>query len=79
MDDAMQPKVTAKLLDSLPGLVGAIDRAIFDSAGEKIAFVLVAFTGTGAVHATNISPAKNAVIALKALLAEWDIEEGEKV
>ena len=73
----VQPVVTAKLLDSLPGLVGAIDKALFDTCGERVAFVLVAFAAGGAVHATNIQPAANAVKALKDLTANWDTGDGD--
>lgn len=75
----IQPAATAKLLDALPGLVGAIDHAIQDQTGEKIAFVLVAFTAGAACHATNISPPAEAIKALKALVSNWDNTEGGTV
>jgi len=62
----IQAVVTAKLLDAMPGLVGAIDRAIHEHTGEKVAFVLLCFAAGQAVHATNIHPAAEAVKAVKA-------------
>ena len=62
--EAIQPEPTAKLLDALPGLIGAIDRAIFDTAGEKFPFVLLVFGNGGALHATNID-AKVAINAVQ--------------
>lgn len=75
----IQPVVTAKLLDALPGLVGAIDGAIRDATGEKVAFVLITFPPGSACHATNISPASDAIKALKALMRNWDTMEGGTV
>lgn len=68
---ASQPVEVAKLLDALPGLVGAIDRAIFDASGLKVPFVLLAFTNGGALHATNFDPSV-AVAAVKELASKWD-------
>lgn len=71
---AVKPEAMTKLLDGLPGLVGALDRAIFDTSGQKMPFVLLVFTEGGACHATNFD-AKTAVAAVKELAACWD--EGE--
>ncbi len=59
---------TAKILDALPGLVGAIDRALIDQTGTKVAFVLVCFAEGQAAHATNIVPAQDGLRALKSLV-----------
>lgn len=69
---AEQPVAVAKLLDALPGIVGGIDRAIFDQSGVKAPFVLLVFTNGGALHATNITPASLAVQAVKDLAKHWD-------
>lgn len=55
-----------KLLDNLPGLVGAIDHAIKDTAGKPHAFMLLVFTPGAALHACNTDPnaAQKAVIEL---------------
>lgn len=50
----VQPVETAKLLDALPGLVGAIDTAIVDRSGKKFPFVLLVFGNDAAMHATNM-------------------------
>lgn len=67
-----QSKEAAALLDALPGLVGALDRAIFDASGVKAPFVLLIFNNGGAMHATNIHPPIDAVRAVKELAAVWD-------
>jgi hypothetical protein len=58
-----QPPEVAAMLDALPGLVGAIDNA------------LLVFPGQGALHATNIAPASDAVKLIKQLAHEWN-EQG---
>lgn len=70
-----QPQDVQKTLDALPGLVGAIDRAIFDQSGKKQPFVLLIFANGGAMHATNIHPPVDAVTAIKQLAAQWDHTE----
>jgi hypothetical protein len=70
-----QPVDVQKTLDALPGLVGAIDRAIFDQSGKKQPFVLLIFASGGAMHATNIHPPADAVKAIKDLAAHWDHTE----
>ena len=50
----VQPVETAKMLDALPGLVGAIDKAIIDQSGKRFPFVLLVFGNGAAMHATNI-------------------------
>lgn len=69
---AEQPAHVAKLLDALPGLVGAIDQAVLDKSGRRLPFVLLVFAGNGALHATNIQPAARAIAAVKDLAAHWD-------
>jgi hypothetical protein len=59
----VQPVETQKMLDALPGLVGAIDRAIVDQTGKKFPFVLLVFGNGAALHATNI----DAKVALSAV------------
>ena len=66
---AEQPPETAALLDALPGMVGGLDRAIFDTTGKKMPFMLVVFNNGGAMHATNIQPVSDAFRALKELAA----------
>jgi hypothetical protein len=70
-----QPPEIAAMLDALPGLVGAIDTAIKDTAGKQMPFVLLVFPGNGALHATNISPASQAVDAVKKLAAAWNEQD----
>lgn len=72
-----QPVAVKKLLDGLPGLVGALDRAIFDTSGRKFPFVLLVFAENGAMHATNIHPPVNAIEAVKELAAQWEVDDPE--
>ena len=46
----------ANLLNQLPGLVGAIDQAIKETAGKPFGFMLMVFTPGIALHATNAQP-----------------------
>lgn len=64
------PETTNKLLDELPQLIGAVDRFMIDTTGEKIPFVIVAFSAGRAVHATNINPPSVAFDALKELVGK---------
>jgi hypothetical protein len=68
---AEQPEHVAKLLDALPGLIGAIDRAVFDKSGRQMPFVLLVFADGSAMHATNFNAA-DAVKAIKELAKHWD-------
>lgn len=70
-----QPAAVKKVLDELPGLVGALDRAIFDTSGVKMPFVLLIFAEKGAMHATNIHPPSKGVEAVKQLAAQWETDE----
>lgn len=70
-----QPPEIAAMLDALPGLVGAIDAAIEDTAGKQLPFVLLVFPGNGAMHATNINPPAQGIAAVKQLAAAWDAQE----
>jgi hypothetical protein len=53
---AIKPSYVAKLLDSLPGLIGGLDFAIMKAAGERVPCVLLIFTPEGAAHVTNMEP-----------------------
>jgi hypothetical protein len=64
----------SKLLDDLPGLVGALDKAIFDSTGAQLPFTLLIYAEGGAMHASNFN-AQEAVRALKDLAARWEQPE----
>ena len=68
-----QPEPAAKLLDALPGLIGAIDKAIWDQTGQKYPFVLLVFGNGGAMHATNI----DAKVALEAVQEFARATEGD--
>ena len=68
----VQPVGTAKILDALPSLIGAIDQSLIDISGEKQPFVLIVFAAGVGMHATNISPTSDAVKAVKALAMQWD-------
>lgn len=70
-----QPPEVKRTLDALPGLVGAIDRAIFDQTGKKQPFVLLIFANGGALHATNVHPPIQAIEAVKQLAAAWETME----
>ena len=69
-----QPKAVAKLLDALPGMVGGIDRAIFEVGGKTMPFVLLVFAEGGALHATNIHPPVQAIEAIKELASKWETD-----
>lgn len=71
------PATIAKLLDALPGLVGGIDRALFDVTGGSVPFILVVFADGAAAHATNIVPAACAMAALKDLANNYAEDNGE--
>lgn len=66
------PEATNKILDDLPQLVGAVDRFLIDKTGERIPFVVVAFTAGRALHATNINPPAVAFNALKELVKNME-------
>lgn len=66
------PETTTKILDDLPQLVGAVDRFLIDKTGERIPFVVVAFTSGRALHATNINPPSVAFDALKDLVKNME-------
>lgn len=72
-----QPPAVAAMLDALPGMIGAIDQAVKDVSGIRQPFVLLVFVEGGAVHATNMNPASQAVAAVKNLAAQWDTAEGQ--
>lgn len=74
----VSPQITdpgmAELLNQLPGLVGAIDSAIKDTAGRPLGFMLLVFPDTGggiALHAANCNFAR-AQDATRAVVAGWD-------
>ena len=63
-------------LEAMPGMIGAIDKTFHDQVGQTVAFVLVAFVDGMAVHATNISPAVDAMTSLAALVETFKVEGG---
>lgn len=65
-----------KVIDAMPGMIGAIDQAFIGETGQKVAFILVAFIDGAAAHGTNINPPEAAVSAMKALVAGWDSFDG---
>jgi len=69
-----QPVAVAKVLDALPGIVGGLDSMLRDLCGQKMPFVLLVFAQGGAMHATNIVPASQAIEAVKQLAEQWDVE-----
>jgi hypothetical protein len=71
-DQTQLPAITAKIVDELPQLVGAVDRFLIDLSGERIPFVVVAFTAGRALHATNINPPSVAFDALKELVKNME-------
>lgn len=71
----VQPAATAKILDGLPSLIGAIDQTLIDISGEKQPFVLIVFAAGVGMHATNIHPTSDAIKAVKALAADWDVKD----
>lgn len=66
----IQDPGVATLLNQLPGLVGAIDMAIKDTAGKPLAFMLIVFTPGTVLHATN-TDAKVAAAAVGELVDSW--------
>lgn len=68
---ATVPALTAKILDQLPGLIGATDNAIFAVTKERMPFVLVIFAEGQALHSTNMDPSV-AARGIKALAEGWD-------
>lgn len=72
----IQDPQVAKLLNELPGLVGAIDSAIKDTAGQPFAFMLMIFTPGIALHATNAQPQQVQAAAIE-LVKSWG--NGESV
>lgn len=68
----------AKLLNELPGLVGAIDHAIKDVAGQPHAFMLMIFTPGIALHATNGQPQLVQAYAAE-LVKSWESGQSEQV
>lgn len=69
-----QPVAIQKLLDELPAMVGGIDHAIRDVSGKHMPFVLLVFGENGVLHATNMTPAAQAVVAIKELAAKWETD-----
>ncbi len=63
-----------KILDALPGLIGGINEAFLAETGAKVAFVLIAFTDSSAIHGTNIHPAEDALLAIRAMAAGLDAQ-----
>lgn len=67
-------KNAEKLLKSLPGLIGAIDKAIFDINKTPQVFALVIFADDQALHATNGDNAQ-VMNALRQMLATGESNE----
>lgn len=66
----------AKLLNDLPGLVGAIDAAIKDTVGRPLGFMLLVFPDTEggtSLHATNADFAR-AQACTEAVVRGWSQE-----
>lgn len=57
-----------RVMDSMPGLIGGIDHALIDYVGKPVPFVLVLFSGTTAVHATNMGSGEEGMSALRAFV-----------
>ena len=74
MADSIDTKTLT--LKAMPGMIGAIDKTFRDQVGKTVAFVLVAFVDGTAVHATNISPAVDAMASLAALVEALKVESG---
>ena len=68
------PEVVQKVLNALPGLIGAVDNALRTETGETrgIPFALVMFTDGIAVHASNFNPeaTKTALVDFAKSLSE---------
>lgn len=67
----VQPESVAKLLDSLPGLVGALDKAIMDTTGRRMPFAVLVFADGAGMHASNFNAA-DTVKAIKDLVEAWE-------
>lgn len=69
---------TQKILDAMPGLIGAIDRALRDTVGHDgkpgspVGFVLFAFRDGTALHATNFDDPSKVIDVVKEMAAAWD-------
>lgn len=61
---ALQTIENQKILDALPGLVGGLDRALFDVSGRAQPFVVLIFAEGQAMHAANFG-AREAMDAVK--------------
>ena len=56
------------IVKAMPSLIGAVDHTFVDETGQRVGFILVAFTPTGAVHGSNINPPHLALDALRAVV-----------
>ncbi len=65
-----------EIIEVLPHLIGAIDRAVITETGKKSPFMLIVFDEGRAAYATNVSPAGPVIEALKQLVRSWDDVEG---
>jgi len=74
--NVVQPAAVAALLDSLPGLVGAIDKAILDTTGRRMPIALLVFAEGAGMHASNFGAAET-VKAVKELVMQWEKDRGE--
>lgn len=73
----IQDPGVAKLLNGMPGLVGAIDQAVKATAGKPFAFMLMVFTPGIALHATNANPQMVQQAAAE-LVKSWEAGESEQ-
>lgn len=76
MPASIHAPLAVKVLDTMPGMTGAIDNTFRDQTGERVSFVLVAFIEGAAIHATNIEPAENAILALTEMCARYATDQG---
>lgn len=63
------------LMEQLPGIVGALDTAIKDSAGKPLAFMLIVFTEGAALHATNANASQARAATIEVVQA-W-MQDGD--
>lgn len=74
----LQPEVLAKALDSLPGIIGGIDNYLRDAIGQPLPFVLLVFSGNGAMHAQNFNAAEaNRLVMAFADTLKKELGEGD--
>jgi len=70
--EPISPEKVAKLINDLPGLVGALNEAIRNTSGSMLAFTLIIYGPSGAMYASNFD-AQKAGDALRELVAQGGI------